>query len=120
MAGQAQRATSTRNGKSLVELRKENAKLKKQLDQRTATLNDALEQQSATTEVLQVINASSGNLAPVFDAMLEKALRLCEADIGTLWTYDGEFMHPTAFRCPSRRLAEFWQNGGPFRPARPQ
>src|SRR5262249_54618171 len=68
----------------------ENARLFEAEQQRTDDLTKALEQQTATSEVLQVISSSPGELDPIFEIILANATRLCGAKFGTLNLYDGE------------------------------
>ncbi len=77
----------------------ENTRLLNELRQRTDDLTESLEQQTATSDVLKVISSSPGDLKPVFDAMLEKATDICEAEFGNLLLLDGEF-------CPAGGIQE--------------
>ena len=74
----------------------ENARLLNELRHRTDDLSEALEQQTATSEVLQVISSSPGELEPVFNAMLANATRICEAAFGHLWLFEGDAFRAVA------------------------
>jgi signal transduction histidine kinase len=76
------------------------AGLEQKVEQRTHELSESLAQQTATSEVLQVISSSPGELEPVFQAMLENAVRICEAKFGTLYLREGD-----AFRTVSMHNA---------------
>src|SRR5262249_12441625 len=81
----------------------ENVRLFTELQEKNSALTqahkhvtEALEQQTATAEILQVISQSQTNVQPVFETIVERAVRLCEGLFGTLFTFDGELMHLAA------------------------
>ena len=94
----------------------ENTRLLNELRQRTDDLSEALEQQTATSEVLRVISSSPGELEPVFQAMLENATRICEAEFGVLYRFDGGAFHFAAEVGAPPDYAEFNRRRGPFQP----
>ena len=95
----------------------ENARLLKELRQRTDDLTESLEQQTATSDVLQVISNSPGELAPVFETMLAKAIALCEASFGAMWLVDGDGYRTAALHGDlPEAYVEQWRSGTLHRP----
>jgi GAF domain-containing protein len=74
----------------------ENVRLLTELRQRTTDLTESLEQQTATSEVLQVISSSPGDLEPVFATMLQKAVRICEAKFGNIYRVEADGLRNVA------------------------
>src|SRR5437016_1083199 len=72
------------------------ADLENKVEQRTSELSESLEQQTATSEVLQVISSSPGELNPVFQKMLENATRICGANFGVMHLWDGDSFNVAA------------------------
>src|SRR5262249_34905393 len=73
-------------------------------------LRESLQQQTATSEVLQVISSSPGDLEPVFQAMLESATRLCDAKFGNLLLYEGGVFRRAALYNAPQAWAELWRS----------
>ena len=94
----------------------ENARLLNELRQRTADLTASLEQQTATSDVLQVISSFPGDLQPVFDAMLEKAARICDATFGRIYRWDGDALHLVGTHNTPPAFAEAARRRSPIRP----
>jgi GAF domain-containing protein len=107
----AQAVIAIENARLLNELRQRTDDLR----QRTTDLTEALEQQTATSEVLQVISSSPGDLEPVFANMLENAVRICDAKFGNIYRWDGEALHLVAARNTPPAYAEA-RSRSPVRP----
>jgi len=98
------RSTGMKVRSRVGRMRKPRADLEQQLEawrrelaEARTHLAEALDQQTATSEVLQVISRSPGELEPVFETMLAKAVHICEAKFGTLYLYDGDGYRAAAF-----------------------
>src|SRR6516165_876777 len=93
----------------------QNAKLFEDVQARTRDLQESLQQQTATSEVLQVISSTPGELQPVFQAMLENATRVCGANFGTMTRYDGDNFENVAFHNVPPAFTRL-RKDKPFRP----
>ena len=85
----------------------ENVRLFDEVQARTRELSESLQQQTATADVLKVISRSTFELQPVFDTLVENAVRLCEAERAFLFRFDGELLRSAASYNVSPELRDF-------------
>jgi GAF domain-containing protein len=95
----------------------ENTRLLNELRQRTDDLSEALEQQTATSDVLQVISSSPGELEPVFETMLANAKHLCGAKFGMLSLREGDAFRTVALHGATAEYTEARWRAPLIRPA---
>ena len=95
----------------------ENTRLLNELRQRTEDLSESLEQQTATSEVLRIISSSPGDLEPVFEAMLQNSIRICEAGFGQMFLCEGDNVRLVAAVGVPTVLVEFDKQRGAFQPS---
>jgi class 3 adenylate cyclase/putative methionine-R-sulfoxide reductase with GAF domain len=107
----AQGVVAIENARLLNELRQRTD----DLTERTSDLTEALAQQTATSDVLQVISSSPGDLEPVFTTMLENATRICDAKFGNVYLWDGDVLRLVAAHNTPPAFAES-RKRAPFRP----
>ena len=88
--------------------------LQEQLKRQTRELEEARDERAALAEVLRVNSSSAGELKPVYNAVLESAVSLCEAKFGVLYRYDGNLFHPEALIGTPQALIEFHRKRGAF------
>ncbi|MFZ1150932.1 MAG: GAF domain-containing protein [Xanthobacteraceae bacterium] len=93
------------------------ARLTRERDEALEQLSEAFGQQTATADVLRIISSSPGELEPVFQAMLENAVRICEAKFGALYRIDGEKFHFAAEVGTPLEFVEHQRRRGPFQPS---